>query len=282
MVILENTILKAKINPLGAELVELQKKGKENILWVPDFSFWNRTAPNLFPIVGRLVNDQYQFNNLFYEMKQHGFARDMPFEVIKQEQNKVELQLSSSEAIKINYPFDFNFTIIFELKEDRIEISYTTFNKSNIKMPYSVGGHPGFALDLPLENYRLNFHTSIDTDRWLIENLFYTGKKQSMKIDHFLNLKNEYFFKDAIVFKQPKFTKATLENFNAEKIVTLGSSNWDAIGFWTKQNAPFFCIEPWWGWADSSNSSGKIEEKEGIHWLEPQMEETVSYFIQVH
>lgn len=282
MVILDNSILKAKINLLGAELVELQVKGKENILWIPDFSFWNRTAPNLFPIVGRLVNDCFQYNHSSYEMKQHGFARDLPFFIVNQTHTMVELKLADSEETRKNYPFNFELKVIYELKENRIEISYKTFNKGEITMPYSVGGHPGFALNLPLKNYRLNFHTSFEADRWLIENSFYTGQKQSMKIDHYLNLENEYFFNDAIVFKQPKFTKVTLENFNDEKIVTVGSSNWDAIGFWTKQNAPFFCVEPWWGWADSSNSSGKIEEKEGLHWLEPQSEETVSYFIHIH
>jgi galactose mutarotase-like enzyme len=57
---------------------------------------------------------------------------------------------------------------------------------------------------------------------------------------------------------------------------------WDAVGFWTKPGAPFFCIEPWWGYADSHNSSGNIEDKEGLHWLEPHQKETVSYFIQLH
>lgn len=282
MITLENTLLKAKINLFGAELVELHRKGKENVLWAPDFSFWNRTAPNLFPIVGRLVNDRYQCNDIFYKMKQHGFARDLSFNIIEQTKTKVELQLTDSDETRKNYPFYFELTIIYELIEDQIEVSYRTLNKDNKKMPYSVGGHPGFALNLPLENYRLNFHTSFEAYRWLIENSFYTGQKQLMKINHYLNLENKYFCKDAIVFRQPKFTKVTLERADSEKIVTVGSLNWDAIGFWTKHNAPFFCIEPWWGWADSYNSTGKIEDKDGLHWLEPQASETVSYYVKLH
>jgi galactose mutarotase-like enzyme len=102
------------------------------------------------------------------------------------------------------------------------------------------------------------------------------------KIDQYLNLCDDFFLDDAMVFKQPLFSRVTLENLNSEKIVTVGSSNWEAIGFWTKPSAPFFCIEPWWGWADSHTSTGKITDKEGLHWLSPEQEETVSYYIQVH
>lgn len=282
MIVLENDNLIAKINVIGAELIVLQRKGNDNVLWNPDVDFWNRTAPNLFPIVGRLVNDRYQCEDDSYEMKQHGFARDLPFSIINQSQLSVELQLTDSEETRKFYPFNFEFVVIYELIEDRIEISYKTSNNNEIKMPYSVGGHPGFALNLPLDKYRLNFHSSFEADRWLIEKGYYSGQKHSMKIDCFLNLKDEYFTSDAIVFKHPKFTKVTLEKINAEQVVTLGSSSWEAIGFWTKQNAPFFCIEPWWGWADSHDSTGNIEDKAGLHWLEPQQEEMVSYFIQVH
>lgn len=282
MIVLENDNLYAEINLTGAELVVLQQKGKENVLWNPDLAFWNRTSPNLFPIVGRLVNDRYQYKDCTYELKQHGFARDLPFTIRAKTKSHVELQLTDNEETRKKYPFSFEFVVMYELFEDRIEISYITSNKDDKKMPYSVGGHPGFALNLPLDNYNLNFHSSFEADRWLIENTFYTGQKQPMKIDSLLNLKNEYFTNDAIVFKQPKINQVTLEKINKERIVTVGSSSWDAIGLWTKQNAPFFCIEPWWGWADSHDSTGKIEEKSGLHWLEPGQEEMASYFIQVH
>jgi galactose mutarotase-like enzyme len=282
MVVLENKSLSAKINLIGAELIVLKRKGNENVLWNPDFSFWNRTAPNLFPIVGRLLNDKYQYNNCFYEMKQHGFARDLPFTIIEQTQDRVQLQLIDSVETRKNYPFNFEFYVAYELIEDRIQVTYRTFNGSNENMPYSVGGHPGFILTSPINHYRLNFHTKFEDEHWLIDNGYYSDEKKAMKIDQFLNLTNDYFSNDAIVFKRPKFSSVTLEKENAEQLVTVGSSNWDAIGFWTKANAPFFCIEPWWGWADSHDSNGKIEDKEGIHWLNPDQEETISYFIQVH
>ena len=282
MILLENQYLTAKISTIGAELIELQKNGKESILWKMDPLFWNRISPILFPIVGRLLHDSYECDDQIFTLKQHGFARDLSFKIREQTQTKVELQLTDLEETSKIYPFSFEFIICYELFDDRIDISFRTTNKSDKNMPFSVGGHPGFAISLPLDEYRLNFHATIETERWLIEKSYYTGQKESMKIDHYLDLKNEYFLNDAIVFKNPKFSIVTLEHVNSEKVVSVGSSNWEAIGFWTKQNAPFLCIEPWWGWADSHDSSGKIENKEGLHWLKPQETETLSYFIQVH
>jgi galactose mutarotase-like enzyme len=282
MILLENQYLTAKISTIGAELIELQKNGKESILWKIDPLFWNRISPILFPIVGRLLHDSYEYDDQIFTLKQHGFARDLSFKIREQTQTKVELQLTDSEETSKIYPFSFEFIICYELFDDRIDISFRTTNKSDKNMPFSVGGHPGFAINLPLDEYRLNFHATIETERWLIEKSYYTGQKESMKIDHYLDLKNEYFLNDAIVFKHPKFSIVTLEHVNSEKVVSVGSSNWEAIGFWTKPNAPFLCIEPWWGWADSHDSSGKIENKEGLHWLKPQETETLSYFIQVH
>ena len=44
------------------------------------------------------------------------------------------------------------------------------------------------------------------------------------------------------------------------------------VGIWSKYidgtMAPFVCIEPWYGIADTYHTSGKLEEKLGINRLE--------------
>ena len=40
------------------------------------------------------------------------------------------------------------------------------------------------------------------------------------------------------------------------------------LGIWTKKNAPFLCIEPWFGYSDTENKSRNIFDKEGIQILE--------------
>ena len=39
------------------------------------------------------------------------------------------------------------------------------------------------------------------------------------------------------------------------------------FGIWTKNNAPFICLEPWLGYSDTLNCSGNIMDKEGIQFV---------------
>ena len=64
----------------GAELVSIKFNGEEKMH--DGESFWNRHAPVLFPIVGKLKDGKTIIDGKVCEMGQHGFARDMDFEKI--------------------------------------------------------------------------------------------------------------------------------------------------------------------------------------------------------
>jgi galactose mutarotase-like enzyme len=53
------------------------------------------------------------------------------------------------------------------------------------------------------------------------------------------------------------------------------------LGIWTKKDAPFICIEPWLGIADNANTSGKIEEKEGIQILENNSKKQIAWSVEL-
>ena len=111
---------------------------------------------------------------------------------------------------------------------------------------------------------------------------YYSGKIIQVSILKELKLENYLFENDAVVFKYPPFNAVTLTHFKKGKLVTVSSDQWDAIGFWTKKGAPFFCIEPWWGWADDLDAKGNIEEKSGIYLLESNQVKEFSYRIELH
>ena len=282
MIRIENKFIQADIAAMGGELIELKRKGGINVLWKKDDSIWNRTSPNLFPIVGRLIDDSYNYKNQKYHMSQHGFARDQVFEVIKEEADEVQLLLRSSTQTKIQYPFEFEFMVTYRLILNSIEVSFQTRNFNPHSMPYSVGGHPGFAIQGDLTEYQLDFQQSMLLDRSILDGTFYSGKLEQMEINKVLSLENELFENDSLVFKSPPFSAVTLTHKIQGPIVTLSSNSWGAVGFWTKPFAPFFCIEPWWGWADHLNSTGDLEKKMGVHLLPPNQLESVSYTIELH
>jgi galactose mutarotase-like enzyme len=271
--------LSASIQLKGAELTHLSGENGENLMWHVDEAYWNRCAPILFPIVGKLKNDTYRWNKQTYHMKQHGFARDCQFKVVEQYEHKVVLQLNATDETKQQFPFDFNLTITYECQIAGLKITHEVQNTDKIDLPISFGGHPGFHLADSLTNYKLVFPNTFTENRWLIENGLYTSEFEAMTINKELQLNDSLFEADAIVFKNPPFQSVDLVHNTLGKIVTISCDDWDAVGFWTKKDAPFFCIEPWWGWADNSNQSDDYREKEGLYWLKTNAHKIFTYHI---
>lgn len=281
MVEISNKLIHAVINPIGAELISLSKLRDENILWNKNEVYWNRIAPNLFPIVGRLKNDCYTYHNNTYLLTQHGFARDNYFEVVEKRESSVLFRLVANENSRKIYPFEFIFEILYSIVDNEIEISYCVQNRGEGIMPYSVGGHPGFAIDGNLTDYFLDFGMIFSPKRWMLEGSYFSGETKKLSIEHELKLNYQLFENDAIVFKNPEFKQVILTHNEKGRIAGLSSDTMTAIGFWTKKNAPFLCIEPWWGWADKLESSGNILEKEGIQLLAENETKSHSYKIEL-
>jgi galactose mutarotase-like enzyme len=279
---LQNQFLQAEINLQGAELTFLGNETTGNVLWSKQTDHWNRVAPNLFPIVGRLLNDTYTLQGKSFRMPQHGFARDREFEVVEQTENTVRLRLiSDSESMGV-YPFSFVFDVCYSLTENGVSISYETQNTGSEPMYYSVGGHPAFYLSESLENYYLEFDTAIQLEREHLVGSYFSGETSYYGVSNHLNLGDELFETDAFVLKAPEFKSVSLKHQNGRTLVQLNCDSWTAIGFWTKKGAPFICIEPWWGWADDIDSNGKLEEKAGIRKLNPGEKERLEYSIERH
>lgn len=279
MLNLKNEKYEAQISLKGAELQFLAKNNTPNSLWTIDTAFWNRVAPNLFPIVGRLKNDAYTIHGESFKMNQHGFARDMEFEIESCSDSVARLRLVSSPNTRLLYPFDFEFIVEYTLTESGLEIAYCTNNTGTVDLPYSVGGHPGFALAGPLEEHYLTFDRPFSTQRHLLEGSYFSGETMEISVTERMVLTSALFERDALVIKQPPFTTIHLMHETKGKLATMSCENWEALGIWTKAGAPFLCIEPWWGWADELSATGNLYEKAGIHVLAPGEIERFAYHV---
>ena len=89
----------ATIKSDGAELCSLKNAAGLELLWQAGPA-WPRHAPILFPIVGRLKNDELHHDGKTYPMTQHGFARDLPFDWIEQGPQSCTLHLEDSTISK--------------------------------------------------------------------------------------------------------------------------------------------------------------------------------------
>ena len=151
---IKNEFLKAEISPKGAELVSVYK-GQENFLWEIDRNFWDKTSPVLFPIIGGLKNDSYEFEGQKYQLPRHGFARECEFEITEKTEDSATFTLKYSKETLEIYPFEFTLCIQFYLIVNKLFIKYIVSNASSKKMYYSIGAHPAFSIVGDIGNYSL-------------------------------------------------------------------------------------------------------------------------------
>ena len=269
IVTISNSQLSATINTLGAELISLVKNNK-NYIWQVDETYWNKTSPILFPIVGRLKNDSYTYNGETYELPRHGFARNMEFSFDKRSEHQVIFELNETEETKQNYPFDFKLLMAYTLMDNELVIEYFVRNQSDEVLPFSIGAHPAFAIKGNFEDYSLQFNKEDIFETNHLENESFNEKTTLVETENnAISLNYVLFEKDALVFKHLHSNEVVLKHQN-QNVLKVNYDNFPYLGIWTKPNAPFLCIEPWCGLADNANHNGNIEEKEGINLLQPQ------------
>lgn len=268
---ISNHQLKVTINTLGAELIQLEKDN-QNYIWTVDETYWNKTSPILFPIVGRLKNDSYSIVDKNYELQRHGFARNFEFDIEHKTENAVVLLLTENQETLKQYPFQFELRLKYEIIENSLKLNYSIINKSQEIMPFSIGAHPAFAIDGLFSDYTLDFNQSEDfISHELEKEQFNNSSKKIPSENGKINLDYALFEKDALVFKHLKSDTLTLLKKN-QPYLSVKFKDFPYLGIWTKPNAPFLCIEPWCGLADNANHNGNIFEKEGIQLLDNNAE----------
>lgn len=279
-----------EIDEDGAQLVSIKNKSNHlEYLWQGSEKFWKRQAPNLFPIVGRLKNDEYEYNNHRYSMGQHGFARDTKFKTKEINQNEVIFELESNEKSKLIYPFDFKLTIKYELVKNEINVSYNVINNGLNEMYFSIGAHPGFNLPIgneKFEDYEVKISSPNDLKRiFLSDGLSKLNNPVSFNDKDNLKIDRSLFKDDAVILDSgvKQDYQITLTNSKNDHGIVINSYDNKFVGIWSMypQNAPFVCIEPWWGIADSVDSNQKIVEKSEINRLNSNDQFNAKYKISI-
>lgn len=262
---ISNGTLTAKINLTGAELCSVVNDAGKEFIWEADKNVWNNSAPILFPICGGLKEDKYELYGHEYTMKKHGFIKYAEFFVEEQGTSSVTLVTRQTEETLKQYPFDFEFRVIFELDGKTLKTTYAVDNKTDKTMYFSVGSHEAYACPDGIENYSIEFEkpetlNAYILDGNLVEDKYVTIKKDADKLD----LLYEYFAVDALVFKTVKSRKVSLVRRDGATKINVEFPGSDYLLFWTKPNAKYICIEPWVGIPDGVGSSYDITKKEGI------------------
>jgi galactose mutarotase-like enzyme len=279
---ISNSVLSATINHKGAELISLQhSETKREYIWEGNPEFWGKHSPILFPIVGTLKNNSYQYKDKIYTLPRHGFARDFDFQLVTEETDKVVFSLQDNESTFNIYPFHFELQLIYTLQNSALIITYKVINNSAKTMPFSIGGHPAFALKNQFENYSLQFESAEKLISYQLENDLLSSKTLEIELkNNQLPLTYSLFENDALVFKSLQSKQIQILENNAP-ILNFKFNDFPHFGIWTKINAPFICLEPWLGYADTTKANGNILEKEGIQLLESNSYKDFNFSMEI-
>lgn len=265
---IKNEICSAEIDTHGAELKSVRRKDRE-YMWQADPEYWNRTSPVLFPFVGAVNEGVYRYEGKEYPMSQHGFARDMEFEVLEQSESKASFRLVSTEETRSKYPFSFELTITYLLEENRMTVFWSVKNTGNGKMYFSIGAHPAFLCKLDEKGTIGGNYLRFDAkDRSMTATDFADGLVRetthpvALDEDGCFALDEHTFDNGVLIFENRQTGSVSLTDREKHPYVTL-TFDTPLFGVWApeKKNAPFLCIEPWYGRADAASFTGELKER---------------------
>jgi galactose mutarotase-like enzyme len=283
----ENEFLKVAVSSLGAELQSVyNKKNSKEYLWQGDDAFWPRRSPVLFPIVGKLNNNSFQWKAKSYPLSQHGFARDNQFQLTEQKNDFLEFSLKYNEDLLKLYPFKFELKISYLLIERQMKVKYVVYNLDEQKIYFSIGGHPAFNCPLfpedKLTDYYLEFEKKESADTLLLDAGLLNGKIMPVLMDsNTLALSEELFSIDTLLFQNLKSSFVTLRNKKNNYSLKFNFKEFPFLAIWKKKDAPFLCIEPWEGHGDEKGFAGDLKDKKGVVGLSSASVYSASYSIEI-
>ena len=290
--ILENDTLRVEIESFGAEVKSIKAKASgQEYMWYADKKYWGRTSPVLFPFVGSIMNKQFSYDGKTYPMGQHGFARDMEHTMISCCEDTIWFELKSCEETLQKYPFAFVLNVGYTLCGNEVKVMWKVTNPGqesaqaylsgpnagNTELIFSIGAHPAFICPIHGEEskagYRLYFEgvdeihhhgNDVPTGMALREDIILPLE------DHRAVITPDFFDRCTYMIEGKQTGCVGIEDPSGKRFVTV-SFDTPLFAIWSPEgkNAPFLCIEPWFGRCDAQDFAGTLEEREYNNVLAP-------------
>ena len=292
--ILENEKLRIEVDSFGAELKSVKSKNDDReYMWYADKKYWARTSPVLFPFVGSVKNKEYILDGKAYPMGQHGFARDMEHSIVSQTEDTLWFKLDSNEDTLAKYPFAFSLRIGYQLIDNSVKVLWEVENPGDKELPFSIGAHPAFICpvgeDESKEGYKISFGKLMENDndeRWMnttvdpfaetvpVSEIHHHGNTRDTGLaiseDILLPVKGGmceitpgFFDRCTYMIEGNQANSVGLVDPSGHEFVTvLFDTPLFAIWSPEEKNAPFVCIEPWYGRCDHVDFEGELKDRE--------------------
>ena len=274
---LKNNLLTIEIDSHGAELQSITANGSNyNYLWHGDKAFWGRRSPVLFPIVGSVWNGKYRMDGQEYPLGQHGFARDREFEIVNDcPDDEAWFRLEADDDTLALFPRRFRLEIGYSLQGERLNVMWRVSNLDEKPMAFQIGAHPAFnypdfSVSDSVHAYLLFDKRSLVAER-IAEKGCVGSETLAVTLDEtgMLPIVADTFAHNAIILADRQVHRVSMLDKARRPYLSLLFVA-PLVGLWSpSSNAPFMCIEPWWGRCDSVDFEGSFEERSYVNVVAP-------------
>jgi len=229
---------RAELAPNRGALVTRFTMGGREVLFLDEATFRDPSAnvrggvPVLFPSPGKLKDDGWAREGRQGAMKQHGFARNLPWEVEGRSDTSATLRLSATPATQAQYPWDFEARFTFNVEGNALRIHQRITNRGDAPMPFGVGFHPYFQVP-QAQKAQVKIPTKATR-------AFDNRKKQEVAFPGFDLTADEV----DLHLLDHGGASAELQLPDGRVTVT-GSEEYAYWVVWTLKGRDFVCLEPW-------------------------------------
>ncbi len=220
----------------GGLITEWRSEGKELLYFDLDrFMDKDKSVrggiPILFPICGDL-SEGYLIGGKKYFLKQHGFARDLPWSISQLNDDLgVSLKLSETNDSLSYFPFFFTIQMDVYLKEKSLQIIVKIYNQSEDPMPFSFGLHPYFKVS-NIKKIKLDGLPGRCIDQ---TNMKVTNASDQVRI----------LDKGVDFLSYPSSSVKLLDSLSRNVIELIHQEPMDTTVIWTDPPREMICLEPW-------------------------------------
>ncbi|MBQ9086653.1 MAG: aldose 1-epimerase family protein [Clostridia bacterium] len=273
----QNEFLTVTVSDRGAEIQSIQDATGCEYIWQAQApGLWEDHALILFPICGRLWDGYCTHGEGKYFMECHGFAQFMTFSAEKRSENELCMILRGTEETRRMYPFDFELIINYRLDKNQLSCTASVKNTGEETMPFAFGLHPGFNLpldDTDFSDWYLEFSEACQPEEILVtEEGFLTGETvvRPLEQDRILPLSHKLFDINSPLFRQIS-REVSMRSHKSARSVTLTFPDFPYLGIWhdERTEAPYLCIEPWYGMPSQDGQVDSLETKSDMIALAP-------------